>query len=589
MSLTGSAAGNYTLTQPTLSANITALPTTLTFSSSENPSVYGDHVILTATVTPASVTGNVLLLVGGFTYGNSPLVSGSTSFDTGYTNASPQTISISAAYVSGTGNILNSTNTISQTINPKPLTVLGTLALTGKVYDGTTAATPTGVAALQSAELVTAGSSGDGKPFIGDVVGLTGTAASYAFNSATVAGATIVTGSGLSLTGGQAGNYTLTAPVLTASISPKPLTAQGTLSGGGKTYDGTTTATPAGTAALQVAETPGTGNSSDGKPYTSDSVSLAGTASYAFNSSAVATATTITASGLSLTGGQAGNYSLTLPTLSANISKATSSVSLASSLNPSGFKDSVNFTASLTPLATGNITFQTNSTSYATNTISSGTASSGSTSLLPRGNNTITAYYLGDGNVLGSTNNIIQTVTNHPPTGTAISAQRTAGLKLRLFWSAETNIVLSDVDGDTVNIGSINLISTNGVTVSTNGYQILYPASAPNVNDELTYSISDGQGGTNIGVINIVVNPFTTGQQSAALSVSGGSISTKFYGIPGYVYQIQRSTNLSTGLGWVSIQTNTVDTSGAIDVTDSFGDLSGQLPASAYYRLKWQP
>src|SRR4029079_1204243 len=170
-----------------------------------------------------------------------------------------------------------------------------------KVYDATTTATPSGSAAFQAAESPGTGTTSDGKFYIGDDVTLGGTAV-YDFNSKYVALATTITASGLSLSGAEANNYTLTAPTLNASITRKALTAQGSLSGGTKVYDATTTATPSGSAAFQVADSPGAGTTSDGKFYIGDNVTLSGTAVYDFNSKDVALATTITASGLSLSG-----------------------------------------------------------------------------------------------------------------------------------------------------------------------------------------------------------------------------------------------------------------------------------------------
>ena len=79
-----------------------------------------------------------------------------------------------------------------------------------------------------------------------------------------------------------------------------------------KTYDGTTAATVSGTAALQATEAAGTGTTSDGKAYTGDTVSLTGTATGTYNSKNVATASSVTYGGLSLTGADAGNYTLTM-------------------------------------------------------------------------------------------------------------------------------------------------------------------------------------------------------------------------------------------------------------------------------------
>jgi len=66
-----------------------------------------------------------------------------------------------------------------------------------------------------------------------------------------------------------------------------------------------------GTAALTT-EAVGTGTTSDGKAYTGDTVSITGTAVGTFNSKDVLAASTVTYSGLSLTGAQAGNYTFTI-------------------------------------------------------------------------------------------------------------------------------------------------------------------------------------------------------------------------------------------------------------------------------------
>jgi hypothetical protein len=75
-----------------------------------------------------------------------------------------------------------------------------------------------------------------------------------------------------------------------------------------------------------------------------------------------------------------------------------------------------------------------------------------------------------------------------------------------------------------------------------------------------------------------------TGGQTS-LTVSEGVAHVKFYGVPGYTYQVQRSINLAD---WVGLQTTTVDSSGIIEFADTFSDL-GSAPTAAFYRLKWQP
>jgi hypothetical protein len=325
LSLGGMQASDYTLTASTQAATITAKSLTAQGTLSGGGKTYDGSTTATpsgsAALQSADNTGTGSTLDGKPYSGDTVSLSGTASYAFNTKDvATATTITESGLSLTGTnsGDYTLTAPTLSASIAAKALTAQGTLSGGGKTYDGTTTATPSGSAALQSAESTGTGSTLDGKQYSGDTVSLTGTA-SYAFNTKDVATATTITESGLSLIGATSGDYTLTAPTLSASITAKALTAQGTLSGGGKTYDGTTAATPSGSAALQSAETAGSGNTTDGKPYSGDTVSLTGTASYAFNTKDVLTATTITESGLSLNGATSGDYTLTVPTLSASI------------------------------------------------------------------------------------------------------------------------------------------------------------------------------------------------------------------------------------------------------------------------------
>ena len=256
--------------------------------------------------------------------------------------------------------------------------------------------------------------------------------------------------------------------------------------------------------------------------------------------------------------------------------------------NPSGFKDGVSFTANQPAGATGNAVFLTNNVPLSTNALSSGAATSAVTALLPRGTNLITVEYAGDGTYADLTNTLEQVVTNHPPVAATYNLARTAGLRLHIFWAnVATN--WSDVDGDPVTLTSLNLVTTEGVNLLTNSTQILYTNNL-NVNDQISCTVTDGQGATNTGLINVVVNPFVISRQSPAnLNYGANAIAATFIGIPGFNYEVQRSTNLMIGPGWVDIATNTAGIYGVINVNDTFLDQGGVVPAAAYYRLEWQP
>jgi hypothetical protein len=105
--------------------------------------------------------------------------------------------------------------------------------------------------------------------------------------------------------GGASSDANVTTSSSGNTVSQKALTVTD-LSAENKIYDGLTTATATGTAALVGVVSP-------------DAVSLTGTPTFTFVNATVGTSKTVNTTNYSLTGAQAANYTLTQPTLSANI------------------------------------------------------------------------------------------------------------------------------------------------------------------------------------------------------------------------------------------------------------------------------
>ena len=277
--ISGAGSGNYSLTQPSLTADITSSPTPVISSSLTASAVYGtvaSTYTITASESPTSY--NSTGLPAGLT------VNTSTGEITGTPSAAPgnYNVTISATNGGGTGSVI-----LVYTITAKNLTVTGA-AVTNKTYNRTAAATITGstLVGVFGADVVT--------------ISTTGT-----FASATVGTGISVTSTQI-LGGAAAGNYTLTQPTgLTGNITPLALTIT-TPVAANKQFDGTTTATITGTLAGVIAPDVVT-------------VSLTGT----FASSAIGTAIAVTSTS-TLSGADAANYSLTQPAgLTANITEPT--------------------------------------------------------------------------------------------------------------------------------------------------------------------------------------------------------------------------------------------------------------------------
>ena len=195
-----------------------------------------------------------------------------------------------------TNYVLPTTATGAGLINQAPIQI-NSVTAANKVYDGDT----TAVLNVAGAEIF--GVIG-GEDVTLNTAGATGT-----FATRNAVANQVVTASGLVLNGADAANYTILQPAgLTASITPAPVSIANVLIVD-KVYDGTTTAIVDASFAVFTGRIPG------------DTVlvsTVGATVNYA--SKNVGTNITVTASGLTLGGADAGNYTLTgVPSLSGDI------------------------------------------------------------------------------------------------------------------------------------------------------------------------------------------------------------------------------------------------------------------------------
>ncbi len=308
-----------------------------------------------------------------------------------------------------------------------------------------------------------------------------------------------------------------------------------------------------------------------------------------FNTAALTAQTNSTLTLSNLTLAAAGNYfvvvaaaggSSTSAVATLTVNLLSSTIALAASANPSGFKDSLNFTASVTPTnATGTIQFFTNGPAFDLQILAAGRAVSTNISSLPRGTNFITAIYSGDANDLPVTNTLAQIVTNHPPTAAAAFYTRAAGFPLTI---AVTNLATSwsDADGDSISLAAVSA-STNGITLTNNGVALVY-FNSNNVADQFTCTISDGWGGTNFQAVNIAVAfPGIAG----VAANPDGSFTLNLTGVPGDTYVLETTTNLISSANWFPIATNTPGTNGVWQ----FNDAQATNFSQRFYRLKLGP
>ena len=337
LTLSGTAAGNYVLVQPTgLSGVISPAPVTVTGATVVDKTYNG--------TTTASFTGGTLAPAAGNTIGGSGVVATDASnlrlaqngnFASANANANPQAVTATDA-LSGSAApnyVLVEPTGLAGTISPAPVTVSGTTVAT-RTYDGTTTATLSG-GTLSAAAGNTIGGTGVLSADTAFVSLQTAPSGSFASPNASPNAQSVSVSDTLTLTGSAAGNYVLLQPAtLTGFINPAPLTVVGSTVVN-KNYDGTTLATLAGGTLAPV---------NNGNPASSDNIATASgvlasdAASVALNSSGNFASSNASPSSqavtvhdsLTLTGSAAGNYVLVQPgNLSGVISPATLTITAA--------------------------------------------------------------------------------------------------------------------------------------------------------------------------------------------------------------------------------------------------------------------
>ena len=276
ISISGPDAGNYALANTTAStaANITAASLTVTAAGVNK--VYDGTTGATVNLSDNRVPGDAVTdSYTSATFADKNIGTGIAISVTGIGISGPD---------SGNYSLANTTASTAANITSSSLTIAGVTA-NDKIYDGGTNAT------LVVSNAVLLGVQGS------DDVTLVSTNASGAFSDKNVGASKLVTTTGFEIVGADATNYSLTQPTTNASITPASLTV--TATGVDKVYDSTTNATV---------------TLSDDKVSGDDVTDSYVSASFADKN--VNTGIAVAVSGISISGGDAGNYTLANTTAS---------------------------------------------------------------------------------------------------------------------------------------------------------------------------------------------------------------------------------------------------------------------------------
>jgi hypothetical protein len=286
LTLSGDDAINYSVLAPTgLTADITPKSLSLGGVNAASKTYDGN--------TTASLNGTAAL--AGVIVGDNVTVSAAQASFADKNAGTGKTVTLSGVSLQGTdapNYLLTAPGTLLADITPRAITASG-LTATNKVYDGTVVAPLAGTISLTG--LVS-----------GDTVSAAGAAGSFPDKNVGTAKPVVV--AGITLSGADAANYTVAGPAgLTADITPKALSVTGLLAND-KVYDATTVASLGGSLTLAGLVTGDTVTATPGAARFADK--NAGTAK------------PVTVAGITLTGTDAGNYTVTPPPLVASITPA---------------------------------------------------------------------------------------------------------------------------------------------------------------------------------------------------------------------------------------------------------------------------
>jgi hypothetical protein len=557
--------GNFTASTSTaLTQTVNQANTTTAVASNLNPATFGQSVTFTVTVQPSSAgtpTGTVNFLDGTTSIGNASLSNGSVQFTVGGLSSGAH--SVTAVY-GGDANFTASTSAaLVETVNQGSTTTTITSGTNPSAFEQSVTFTatvqpPTGTTAAGTVTFM------DGSTSLGSAT-LSSNSAQLAISALTVGthSITAVYAGGANLSGStsallsQVVNGASTTTAVSSSPNPSTFGQAATLS-----------------ATIQTAF----GGNATGTINFLDGTTSLGTATVSSNAAQLSVST-LSAGSHSITAKYNGDTNFsgsTSAALTQTVNQAATATSIASSLNPSAFGQSVVLTATIQPpagiAASGTVTFMDGATSLGTATVSNNSAQL-AVSSLSLGSHSVTASYGGNANLSGSVSSALTQTVNQAATATGISSSASpATFGQAVTFTARVQPAAGGVPSGTVNffdgsaqIGSATLsggaaqftaaggslaAGTHSITAryggdtnfltSTSGTlaetvnaapttTLLTSSANPSVTGQsvtFTATVSSSVAGTQSGTVSFYLDGSTTPAGSAALSAGAAQFST---------------------------------------------------------------
>lgn len=386
----GGDGNNGTSTSTGLTQTVNQAATTITLTSSANPSIYGQNVTLTATVSPSTATGSVTFKDGSTTLGTSNLAGGTATLATKTLTAGAH--SLTAVYSGDTNNAGSTSTPVAETVNQAGTTTTLSASSNPATYGRSVTLTAVVTPSTASGSVTFQ----DGSIALG-----TGNLS----NGTATLPVTTLSGGVHSLTaayGGDANSLASTSAAFTLTVNPASTTTTLTSSANPSMYGQSVTLTASVTPSQATgsvtfqdgATTLGTGTLSGG--VASLPVTTLSGGSHAFTASY---------------SGDANDSPSTSSPLTQTVNPAPTSTALISSINPCSYGQSITLTATVSTSGSGSVTFRDGSTTLGSSSLSGGNAALTTTGLSV-GTHSLTAVYSGDADNAASTSPVLPQTVN---------------------------------------------------------------------------------------------------------------------------------------------------------------------------------
>jgi hypothetical protein len=400
-------------TSPVLAQNVTANSSSTAVTSSSNPSVFGQSVTFTATVSGSggTPTGTVSFKDGATTLGSGTLNgSGQVTFATSTLTAGSH--SITAVY----GGDTNFSSSTSPVLTQSVTTTSSSVAIGSSADPSTFGQSVTFTATVTGSGGTPAGTVTfkDGATTLGaGTVNGTGQA-TFSTSSLTVGGHSIT-----AVYGGDSNYAGSTSAVLTQSVIVTSSSVAISSSVNPSTFGQSVTFT---------ATVTGSGGTPTGTVTFRDGATTLGSGMLNGSGQAAFATSVLTAGTHSITAVYSGDSNFagnTSAVLTQSIAANSSSTSVTSSVNPSAFGQAVTFTATVSGAGgtpTGTVTFKDGATTLGSGTLNGSGQASFATSSLAAGGHSITATYSGDSNFGNSVSSVLTQTVNQNSSGTSVTS-----------------------------------------------------------------------------------------------------------------------------------------------------------------------